>query len=220
MATVKPGKSGTFNGKIGDVVISKWKGLLVSRDVPTPSKKPKTLAQLDQQSKLKLVPPFFAKLSDIITLGYQTPGKNMTAMNTAIQAHLKTAIAGVYPNYTLDFTKVMITSPFWKTEIDGGYGATGVAVADAKVKVTWTLQDPPANATTSAADTVYLVFYDTVTQRFTLYANKALRSALTVTAQISRASVGHKFQGYMFFVSPDGKSVSFSEYLGAFTLIA
>ena len=46
MATVKSGKVGVFNGKVGDVVIYKRDGILLGRDIPSKSTKPATLAQL------------------------------------------------------------------------------------------------------------------------------------------------------------------------------
>lgn len=220
MAIVKPGKSGTFNGKIGDVVITRWRDKIVSRDVPTPSTKPKTVPQLTQQSKVRLVGKFLSSISSVIAVGFQSNAKGITEMNAAMSQHLQTAITGAYPNFTLDYTKVVISSPKAKTQIDDGYGAKAVAVADAKVTVSWTVQDPTAFPLTTPDDLGYLVFYDTNTGRFVIYAGKGTRSALTVTAQISRSLVGHKFHGFMFFTSADQKYVSESEYLGPFTLIA
>lgn len=219
MAIVKVGKSGTFIGKIGDVVLARWKNKIVSKDVPTPSSKPKTVPQLNQQSRFKLVTEFFTKLSGVLAIGYQTQRNVMTPVNAAVQAHLKTAVTGVYPNYTLDFTKIMVTDPLPNTQIDTGFGATAVAIADAKVKVTWTINDPVSNAGTKPEDLVYLVFYNSNTKRFVLYPNKGIRSALTTTAQIPRSFVGNKFYTYMFFVSTDGKFVSETEQLGSFTLL-
>lgn len=223
MATVKSGKVGRFNGKIGDVVIYKREGILLGRDVPSKSTKPPTLAQLDQQSKFGLVTSFLSSISDLLAVGYQSSGSaNLTPMNAAVRYHLSNAVTGVYPNYQLDYTKVLISNANVKGEIDGGYTVSATPVADAKVTVTWLASsaDALANKSTSPTDELYLVFYNITQGRFVTYESKGTRAALTTTVQIPRSFVGNKMHAYMYFVSPDGKSVSVTEQLGGFTLLA
>lgn len=223
MATVKSGKVGVFRGKIGDVVIYKREGQLLGRDVPSKSTKPPTLAQLDQQSKFGLVTSFLSSIADLLAIGYQSSGSgNLTPMNAAVRYHLSNAITGVYPDYQLDYTKVVISNANVKGEIDGGYTVSATPVADAKVTVTWLASsaDALANKLTSPADQLYLVFYNITKGRFVTFEGKGTRADLTTTAQIPRSFVGNKMHGYLFFVSPDGKSVSVSDDLGGFTLIA
>lgn len=221
MATVKSGKVGVFNGKVGDVVIYKRDGILLGRDVPSKSTKPATLAQLTQQAKFGLVNSFVSGLSDLIAIGYQHKRANgITPLNAAVSYHLNNAVIGTYPNFTLDYSKVVVSNVKGKGEIDGGFAASAIAVADAKVTVSWITQDPPSNAETQLTDAVYLVFYNITQDRSVTYESKGTRSALITTVQIPRAFIGNKFHGYLFFVSTDGKSVSYSDDLGAFTLIA
>lgn len=220
MATVKPGQVGDFNGKIGQVVLSKWRDVNVGRSTPKKSTKPPTLAQLDQQSKFGLVTGFLSSISDILAIGYQAGSGGVTPMNAAVSHHLSNGITGVYPNYALDYTKVVISNPSSKNEIDSGYAASVLAVADAKVTVSWITNDPPANKATSLTDQVYLVFYNITKNRFVTFEGKGTRAALSTTSQIPRSFIGDKFHGYLFFVSQNGKSVSYSDELGGFTLIA
>ncbi len=221
MATVKSGKVGRFNGKIGDVVIYKREGKLLGRDVPSKSSKAPTLAQLTQQVKFSLVNSFAGNISDILTIGYQHSRANgMTAMNAAVSYHLNNAVTGVYPDFQLDYSKVRVSDAKGKGEIDGGYASSLLPAADAKVTVSWIVQDPAGIPATAPADLVYLVFYNITKERFVTFQKKAARSLLTTTAQIPRSFIGDSFHGYLFFVSEDGKSVSDSEDLGPFTVIA
>lgn len=223
MAIVKPGQVGDFNGKIGQVVLTKWRDVNVGRSAPKKSTKPPTLARLDQQSKFGLVTGFLGSIADLLAIGYQSSGSpKLTPMNAAVRYHLSNAVTGVYPDYQMDYTKVVISNANVKGEIDGGYTVSATAVADAKVTVTWLASsaDALANKLTSPADQLYLVFYNITKQRFVTFESKGTRAALTTTVQIPRSFVGNKIHAYMFFVSPDGKSVSVTEQLGSFTLLA
>ncbi|HEY0175694.1 MAG TPA: DUF6266 family protein, partial [Pedobacter sp.] len=200
--------------------ISNWRDVTVGRSTPKKSTKPPTPAQLDQQSQFGLVTGFLGNISDILALGYQFGPKGITPMNAAVRYHLNTAVKGAYPEYQLDYTKVVISNGNAKNEIDGGIDASALAVADAKVTVSWITAEHTDDNPTLPADLACLVFYSTTKQRFVTFKGKAERSLLSTTVQIPRSFVGDNFQGYLFFVSPNRKSVSFSDYLGSFTLIA
>ena len=211
---------GRFNGKIGEAVLTKWKTILVGKSLPTKSTKPPTVAQLVQRLRFGLVTGFFSNLADFIAIGYQNHPEGVTPMNFATQSHFS-AITGVYPNYVLDFTKIKVSNP-WKLkyEIDGGFTPAAVAIAGNKVTVSWILTDVVQNKSTLDTDMAYLVFYSVNKGKFVTYGGIAERSLLKATATMPRSFIGDKFHGYLFFVSPDGKLVSESEYLGQFTLIA
>lgn len=220
MATLKRSIVGVFNGKIGEAVLTTWKDQLVARSLPTKSKKPATAAQLAQRLRFGLITGFFGDISDIIAIGYPANNGGLTPVNAAVQYNLPIAITGTYPGYAIDFTKLEISSAKGTTEIDGGFAPTITAIAGAKVTVSWITGDPVANKATKDTDLAYLVFYSTTKQRFVTFEATAERSVLTKTAALPKSFVGDKFQGYLFFASADGKAVSYSDYLGQFTLIA
>lgn len=219
MALIKNGQVGDFTGKIGNVVVAKWKDLTVGRSTPKKSTKPLTLKQLTQQLRFKLVGEFFNRISDLIQIGYQSGTGKLTAVNAAVKEHIDKVIIGVYPNFTLDYPKITISVPFNKAEVDSGFNTKAVPVANHSVEVTWSLSDY-ANIRTLPTDQLYAAFYSVEQKRFLLYTAGAARSELTTTIRLPQVFIGNTLHAYCFFASADAKLVSYSEYLGSFKLLA
>lgn len=217
MAIVTPGKVGRFNGKIGDVVISKYRELIVGRSTPSKSTKPPTKKQLDQQMRFALVTAFFGKMTKVTSTRYLSYG-NLGGLNAAVKDHLESALLGVYPNYQLDYTKVMVTKG--NGELVGGFNPSLVALAEAQASVSWLMRIRQGQGQDSAdaKDLVSVVFYNSTKKKSVFYFDAAERNALTITCDLPWSFVGDQFQVYLFFTSIDGQRVSDSEYVGTFTL--
>jgi len=72
------------------------------------SKKPFTLAQLDQQAKFSLVSKFIATLNKLMMKSFRdTP--ELTGTNVAFKYNFDNAITGIYPAYDLDYSKILIS---------------------------------------------------------------------------------------------------------------
>jgi len=217
MAILRPGRVGRFNGKIGDVVVSRWRDLTVGRSAPTPSTKERTPAQLDQQMRFGLVTTFFNIMAPIVNLGY-TSRKNLSPVNAAVQDQINSVITGVYPAYQLDFPNVMLTKP--KNAIDGGNRLTLTALADAQVSLTWVMRSRVGQEQFSdPKDKLNIVFYSATNGKRVFYLKSAERSAESAVFDMPFSLVGNLFHAYLYFSSVDGKSVSNSEYAGSFTLL-
>ena len=217
MAIVKPGHVGDFTGKIGRVVVSKFRKLIVGRSAPSPSTKPPTKKQLDQQMKFGLVTGFLGKMNRVINMGYASSG-NSGPMNSAVKDNLELAISGIYPNYELDYTKVMLTKS--NNPIDGGFRTSVTALAEAQVTVTWLmhLREGDEQELGDPNDLVNLAFHSVTKGKTVFYFGKAKRSVLTSTFDLPFSLIGDQFQAYLFFTSADGTSISNSDYVGSFTL--
>lgn len=219
MAILETGQVGTFKGKIGQVVVSGWRGLLVGKKTPTKSGKPGSEDQIDQRSKFGLVTHFFRGMGEIIKLGYQSYKTGMTPMNAAVKYHLDNAVTGAYPNYALDYSKVLLSDANVIGEIDGGFAPAAVAAAGSIVKVEWQMRSNITNDATSPDDRLSIIIYSVTKQRFVVYKRVVPRSALKYNVELPLFFNGDTCHGYMFFNSPKGKDVSRSEYLGQFKVI-
>ena len=219
MAILETGQIGTFKGKIGQVVVAKWRDLLVGKKTPTKSGKPGTDDQKDQRSKFGLVTHFFRGLGDIIKLGYQSQKTGMTPMNAAVKYHLENAVTGVYPNYALDYSKIVLSNANVVGEIDGGFAPTAVPAAGSIVKVAWQVPVNNPIKTSSPDDRLSIIIYSLTKKRFVIYDRVVSRSALTYDLELPSFFNGDLCHGYMFFTSPKGKDVSLSEYLGQFKVM-
>jgi len=220
MSKVEAGQIGTFKGKTGQVVVASWRGKLVGRKTPTKSKKPGTEVQNEQRSKFGLVTSFFRGLGDIIKIGYQYQKTGMTPMNAAVQYNLENAVTGTYPDYELDFSKIMLSNPIGAGEIDTGFAPTAVAAEDAVLKVSWQI-NPGRNASTKTSpdDRLSVLIYNVSRKRFMSYGGLALRSALKHDLELPYFFKGDTCHAYMFFTSKSVKEVSMSEYLGQFIVL-
>ncbi|MET4142520.1 hypothetical protein [Pedobacter sp. UYP1] len=58
MAILQQGSLGVFTGKVGALVISKWKDKYVGKSTPKPSAKKATDLQLSQQAKFRIAGEF------------------------------------------------------------------------------------------------------------------------------------------------------------------
>jgi len=220
MAKVEAGQIGNFNGKIGQVVLAKWRDVLVGRKVPVKSKKEGSGEQLDQRSKFALVTGFFKGLSGIINVGYQSQKTGMTPMNAAVKYHLGNAVTGVYPDYKLDYSKVLLSNANLIGEVDGGFAPKLVPITQSGVTVSWQMRGTSMNEDTSPDDLLNVLLYSVAKKRYVSFKQCAKRSELTVDLELPFFFNGDLCHGYMFFTSPNGKSVSLSEYLGQFTVLA
>jgi len=218
MATVKPGIVGYFTGKIGEVVLSRWKDINVGKNTPRKSTKEASLEQKDQRLRFGVVTKFLGNLSDVIRFGYQSESPIRTKMNDAVSYHLDNAVTGVYPNYAIDYTKVSLSDPNSKQTIDSGLAPKAQPIADATIEITWQIFDR-ATGITLPTDRLYLIFYSLNRNKFILYNGVAARSELSYKAELPRIFTGDKLQGYMFFVSEKGKASSYTDNLGQFTVL-
>lgn len=219
MAILKPGQVGDFNGKIGQVVVTKWRQLTVGRSTPKKSTKKASIEQTDHRSKFSLVMNLMSRLGSTISVGYQNSSGNLTPMNVAMKYHMAEAITGVYPDYTIDYSAVVLTQPRMNNEIDWVDSYAVNAAVDSKVTIAWALDKYP-NAASKPTDLLYVVFYNVSKKRFMTYDGVAERSLLTTSLRVPQISDTDIIHGWAFFVSPNKKFVSRSEYLGVMNLKA
>lgn len=217
MATLRQGQLGVFNGKIGALVISKWKDMYVGKSLPKPSSKKPTVSQLDQQIRFKLMIKFMRSFKSEIPFSYQKSPKNKTAMNVAIQYNLGHAITGVYPNYVIDYANVKLSQPYERdTQIDNGLDILATALPGRKIKLTWKPDEFIGNPGTLPTDKAYVFFYHPGKQMF-FYPARAERSKLALDISLPPIFVG-ELHGWVFFLSDDRKLVSDTQYLGKLTV--
>ena len=214
MAILKAGQVGDFNGKIGQVVVSKWRQLLVGRSTPKKSGKKASDVQLDQQSKFKLVTTFISRLGKNIALGYQNSVGNLTPYNVAVKHHLNTAVTGVYPDYVIDMSKVVLSLPHSKNEIDGIANVTMSNAVDGMVSLAWTKKSLSLNELTSDTDLVNVVFYNETEDAIMSGYADGTRISLKADVFIPQEGPADIIHAWLFMVSVSKKLVSKSIYLG------
>jgi len=109
MARLKNGALGGFSGKVGSVVGYSLRNKDFIKGLPRPSSKPPTLKQLASRARFK----FFNEWRNPLTEFFSVSFKNQTATHSAQNAahrYNKDIIKGEYPDYEIDYEKIIISS--------------------------------------------------------------------------------------------------------------
>ncbi|RZK46689.1 MAG: hypothetical protein EOO94_02235 [Pedobacter sp.] len=207
MGKYKKGILGYFRGKVGTVVGSIWKGINYMKSLPDVSNSEPTPAQLNARLKFAMVVSFFSRIKGAINIGYQKFNKGITPMNAATSYHLRSAVIGVSPYYTLDFDKVIISVGDLEDVID--LGATNAESGE--LVITWKANGQMAYG--SPTDMVSIIAYSESLFKFNQVLNVVPRSALTYTMSFPAEFLDKSVRIYLVLTSTDGKECSTSQTL-------
>lgn len=213
MGTQLKGPFGGFSGKTGPLIgiIARGKSIITS--LHKPSNKPPTKGQLDQRKKFGMVTNLLGYFSDLIEIGFQDHKEPESSMNAAVSYHLKNAITGVSPDFSIDLSQLS----FSRGKLIAPKSIAVQTVAGAKVTFTWTASDE-VQKLTNPADMLMVLVYNPEKKEFITRIDAAPRSALTYTIQLPSDFAGDEVHGYLAFEGAEGK-VSDSIYAGAINVI-
>ncbi len=208
MGKYKWGILGAFSGKIGTVVGSTWKGIDYMRSLPRPSTKAPSDQQVIQRAKFALVSGFFRPVSALLNLGYQSLAQGKSGYNVATSDFIANAIMGTYPDFDIDYSKVL----FSKGTLTGAYGVSAVA-APVGVKVSW--DDNTGSGTAKATDKIVMLVYNASKGQFVYNLNSgADRNAEEDTLLMPAEFLGDTVEVWIAFMTPDKKTFSTSIHAG------
>ena len=139
---IKGSQLGEFRGKVGSVIITKWKGVKVIKDVPPKNRTNNSSKQIVQKAKFSTAIEFVRHLAVLYSVTYKLKTDKMTARNGAVGQVVSDAITGEYPDFKIDFPKVLISR--------GTLQPVDATVAAAAGKITWTWT--PNNGVNGASD--------------------------------------------------------------------
>ncbi len=212
MAIFKKGINGAFSGTIGSTVGASWRHINYMRSLPKPSKKPATPQQLAQRAKFALAVNFLRSIKPLLNLGFsdKQQGKQ-TGYNRALQAMIKQAIAGEYPDFTIDYAEVVLAQ--------GGLGIPTSAMlqqtSPAEVTLSW---EALTNKYTSFADDELVAVIYNVSKRFMNVYDGAERSAESLDIAMPASFIGDELVAWAFMVNRDGEKTSDSVFAGTVVL--
>ena len=124
MGKISQGILGGVSGKVGNVVGGSWKGIDYLRILPVSVANPRTPAQKDQRSKFLTVINFLEPIKDFIRVGFKNYAVKMTQFNSALSYNVKNAIAGTYPDYTIDYSNALVSRGGLAPAMDGSVNST------------------------------------------------------------------------------------------------
>lgn len=209
MGTYKKGILGSFSGKVGTVVGSSWNGIEYMRSLPKPSTKAPTDLQLQQRIKLALAAGFLRPISSLVNLGYKSLAVKKSGYNVATAQVIAEAITGTYPEFEIDYSKVL----FSKGNLTGPWNAVSSSVMPAVLNITWT--DNSGSGTAKATDKAVLLVYNQYKSQFVFITDTgAERSSGSDTLALPSIFSGDTVEVWIAFISADKKTISTSIHAG------
>lgn len=208
MARISKGILGPVNGLVGTVVGSSWRGINYVRSKPTRSSKAApSQAQLDQQSKFRLVTKFVQTMGALLDYTFKDYAIKKTGRNSATSFLLKNAVTGASPDFTLDYPQVLIS----RGDLPGASGASANAGIDRSVTFSWANNTGTGKALET--DKAVVVIYCPMMDRSIYSITDATRRGGTTNID-TRAFSGQTVHTWMGFLSANGKEVANSVYTG------
>lgn len=212
MARFIKGIHGAYQGKVGNIVGSSWRGIDYVRSLPKKSSKAASEDQLAQRMKFGMTTSFLKSIKDILMLGFSdSKQRNKTGYNVAFQQFINNAFQGTYPNFTVDYSVVKIAS--------GGLAAlVGLQTVESFPKVLSLTWDPIGNRFNAFDDDQVLVILYDVTENLFFAFEGATRLDAAMDITLPDSYTGKTIVGWTFNIHRDGVMTSSSQYLGEFVL--
>jgi len=207
MGKYEKGILGSFQGTVGTVTGSTWKGIEVmkikrKKGMPNPTKQ-----QIVQQAKFSFMIKFVSALSKLFAVSFRSTAVKMTGVNGAFRYNYQNALTGVYPSFSLDHSKVLVS----KGELLNANNPVAIAGAGGLVEFTWT--DNSGLAQAQATDKAIMVVYCPELNRSVYITNGPVRTSGTAAINAGIFS-GRTVHTWLAFISEDEREVASSVYTG------
>jgi len=207
MAILNKGILGGFSGKAGPVTGSRWRGLYIIKSRSKKKIKKKNL--LPQNFKMRVMSKFLGKFTKWIRVGFYDKKNKQIPYNVAMKLNMRHAIFGESPNYEINYKKII----FSKGSREPAWSVSAIPEDDNQIKVTWEIPET-AKLNQIGNDQAIVLFYNKLKNRV-MVSLTAKRIDLAVSISVPIAFQETTLEIWMFFVSPDGKSVSNTDYVGS-----
>lgn len=194
-----------MNGKVGPLIVTKWKAVSVVKEAPPENRTTNSPKQLVQKAKFATAIEFVRHLSGLYAITYKLNTEKMTAQNRAVGQVVSDAITGEYPDFKVDFPKVLISR--------GTLEPVNATVVAAAGKITWTWVPNMGLNGASQFDQSVVVVYCPERKQALYKINASTRDAGTATLDV-QPFVGLTVVTYLGFTAIDQSKVSDSRFTG------
>src|ERR1700676_2621261 len=169
MAKMESGVLGIFSGKNGDVVGYKRGGVQCIRSIPRKKNTDHSPVRIAQMAKFGLLTKFLSPLSRFMNQAHKKTFKNISVYNKLCSLNMKEIVTGDYPDFKIDYHKVVIT----KGSLMAPNDATVACARPGKLVFTWNESIDHHNE--QATDHVYITVYDEEIKCWNVFENAATR---------------------------------------------
>ena len=109
MGTIKQGILGGFNGKVGTVVGSSWKGTAYMRGRAQHIKNPRTAGQIYQRNAMKAIALALRPIASTLSLTFAKSAGKMSGYNKAVSVNYHAAVVNQDGTPVVDYSKLIIS---------------------------------------------------------------------------------------------------------------
>ncbi|MES2827378.1 MAG: DUF6266 family protein [Bacteroidota bacterium] len=206
MGKMDGGAYGPVSGRVGNTISYMLNGKNVIRAVGKIKKQP-SVKQLAVRQAMKVVISFLRPMLPVINLGfkYAITGSERNAHNEAVSHNKLNAVTGAYPNLSIDYNKVKVSSG----RLERPVSPTVKRVAGG-LEFTW--DTPELDELMRRRDRTMLAAYFPETKKAAYMINGANRLDGKDFLELTNKMLDHDFEAYIAFLAADMSSVSDSVY--------
>lgn len=214
MGTLNNGPFGHLNGRVGNLVSYTLKGKNVVRAAGK-SAKPPTLAKLANYQRMSVTNTFLKPLLAFLNLGFAkaVEDTDRNPYNEAVSFNKKSALQGVYPNISMDYSKAMVS----KGDLPPAL-SPAINILSNGIEFTWEM--PGSIAPQCLNNRAMLVVYFpegvdvTGIPKAVLDLSGARRHECRDFIALTAKQLAKPFQAYIAFIADDRLNVSDSVLVG------
>lgn len=213
MAIVKSGPYMGFSGTVDGITYSvQPNGTTVAKRKNGKSSKPPTTGQKATHADTNIYSKFMKAFDEFVLVGYdlEAKAKGQNHHNAMIIVNRKNSLRGVYPNRSIDFSKILITKGSLPVAAE-----TAVTVTEAGLAYTWSTE-LIVDRTHHSDQVIMLAYFPGLneTRYITAGPQRYLGKGLLILDGIKK---GHKAEIYISFITDDRRNISNSIHLGQLT---
>ena len=208
MGKIKTGILGGFQGKVGTVIGSTWRGESIMRALPKTAAKAPTESQRIQRLKFKAVIEFLNPLRTTLSTYFGNDTGVKSKYNMATSYHITNAVEITEQGTQILYPRVLVAKGTL-------FGFQNLTTTPSETVITLNWEDNTVFGNAKAEDTVNVVCYIEEVNTFYVFESIATRDGLTASVTLPQNFLGYNVEVYAFLYDKVSKTSSNSVYLGS-----
>jgi len=196
MSNSKFNLPGIYRGKIGNLIISSWKGRPYVKMKPERIKDARTPDQLMQRSKFALINHILSPLSPFLRLGFGAYTQQITAYNAAVSWNMKHSFDVTGGQTVIDYSRLQFSRGAYSTVENAGCRPAG----GLNLELSWNPGHKPGRGRDD--DRIFAVVVNETLDESNYYAEIAGRSSGYATIHLATARPGDIIHCYLTVLNP------------------
>ena len=206
MGKIKTGILGGFQGKVGTVIGSTWRGESIMRALPKTAAKAPTESQRIQRLKFKAVSEFLNPLRSTLSTYFGNDTGVKSKYNMATSYHITNAVEITEQGTLILYPRVLVAKGTL-------FGFQNLTTTQSETVITLNWEDNTVFGNAKAEDTVNVVCYIEEVNTFYVFESIANRDGLTASVTLPQNFLGYNVEVYAFLYYKVSKTSSNSVYL-------